>query len=112
MPLNGRSFQGLILLTPGVVTQTPQQKAKCASNEDYISFPHQGRRPSDFHVVWATLSWPEQEFWFRSLLATFSTRASVCIVRPWLDRNLRNLAARSGTNPHSCLETPSAPPGS
>src|SRR6266581_4567187 len=27
MPLNGRSFQDLILLTPGVVTQTPQNGA-------------------------------------------------------------------------------------
>src|SRR6266566_6804621 len=27
MPLNGRSFQDLILLTPGTVTQTPQQIA-------------------------------------------------------------------------------------
>ena len=33
MPLNGRSFQDLILLTPGVVTQTPQNSPNSALGE-------------------------------------------------------------------------------
>jgi carboxypeptidase family protein len=34
-PLNGRSFQGLILLTPGVVTNSPQQHASVGSNGQF-----------------------------------------------------------------------------
>lgn len=35
VPLNGRSFQGLILLTPGVVTTTPQVGAATGSNGEF-----------------------------------------------------------------------------
>ena len=37
MPLNGRSFQDLILLTPGVVTQTPQSFLGRCSLEKRVS---------------------------------------------------------------------------
>jgi hypothetical protein len=35
MPLNGRSFQDLILLTPGVVTNTPQQGGTVGSSGEF-----------------------------------------------------------------------------
>jgi hypothetical protein len=35
MPLNGRSFQDLILLTPGVVTQSPQSVARLGVNGEF-----------------------------------------------------------------------------
>ncbi len=35
MPLNGRSFQDLISMTPGVVTQTPQTVASIGNNGDF-----------------------------------------------------------------------------
>jgi len=35
MPLNGRSFQDLILLTPGVVTTSPQSQAVLGSNGEF-----------------------------------------------------------------------------
>src|ERR1700733_2836023 len=35
MPLNGRSFQDLILLTPGVVTNTPQQGGSTGSTGEF-----------------------------------------------------------------------------
>lgn len=35
IPLNGRSFQDLISMTPGVVTQSPQSQSSLASNGDF-----------------------------------------------------------------------------
>src|ERR1700742_1832445 len=35
MPLNGRSFQDLISMTPGVVTQSPQAASSLATNGDF-----------------------------------------------------------------------------
>src|SRR5271157_1978550 len=44
MPLNGRSFQDLILLTPGIVTQTPQTGAGLGQNGE---FSVNGQRPEE-----------------------------------------------------------------
>jgi len=35
MPLNGRSFQSLILLTPGIVTATPQQRGAVGTTGEF-----------------------------------------------------------------------------
>jgi hypothetical protein len=43
MPLNGRSFQSLIALTPGVVTQSPQAGSSLGNNGD---FSVNGRGPN------------------------------------------------------------------
>lgn len=51
MPLNGRSFQSLILLTPGVVTTTPQQ-GQSASNGNNGEFSVNGQRTeSNYYMV-------------------------------------------------------------
>jgi hypothetical protein len=48
MPLNGRSFQDLILLTPGVVTNSPQG----AANENFGQFSVNGQRTeSNYFMV-------------------------------------------------------------
>jgi len=46
MPLNGRSFQDLILLTPGVVTQTPQPTGASGLGQTG-EFSVNGQRPED-----------------------------------------------------------------
>lgn len=51
MPLNGRSFQDLILLTPGVVTQTPQNGAVSQLGQTG-EFSVNGQRPeSNYYTV-------------------------------------------------------------
>src|SRR6267378_3592662 len=50
MPLNGRSFQGLILLTPGVVPQTPQNTTSQLGGNGEFSV--NGQRPeSNVYIV-------------------------------------------------------------
>jgi hypothetical protein len=55
MPLNGRSFQDLILLTPGIVTQTPQvlqSGAIATGNGATGEFSVNGQRPeSNYYTV-------------------------------------------------------------
>ena len=52
MPLNGRSFQDLILLTPGVVTQTPQPTATTAGLGRTGEFSVNGQRTeSNYYTV-------------------------------------------------------------
>jgi Carboxypeptidase regulatory-like domain/TonB-dependent Receptor Plug Domain len=49
MPLNGRSFQDLILLTPGIVTQSPQSGATLGQNGE---FSVNGQRTeSNYYIV-------------------------------------------------------------
>jgi hypothetical protein len=49
MPLNGRSFQDLISMTPGVVTQSPQTSTQVGSNGD---FSVNGQRTeSNYYIV-------------------------------------------------------------
>jgi hypothetical protein len=51
MPLNGRSFQDLILLTPGVVTQSPQNSINTALGQTG-EFSVNGQRPeSNYYTV-------------------------------------------------------------
>src|SRR6266568_3924844 len=51
MPLNGRSFQDLILLTPGTVTQSPQNSANSAVGQ-HGEFSVNGQRPdSNYYTV-------------------------------------------------------------
>jgi hypothetical protein len=50
MPLNGRSFQDLILLTPGAVTQSPQNNSALLGNTGEFSV--NGQRPeSNYYTV-------------------------------------------------------------
>ena len=52
MPLNGRSFQDLILLTPGTVTQTPQNSSLSAGLGQTGEFSVNGQRPeSNYYTV-------------------------------------------------------------
>jgi hypothetical protein len=52
MPLNGRSFQDLILLTPGIVTQTPQANATIAVLGKTGEFSVNGQRAeSNYYTV-------------------------------------------------------------
>ena len=52
MPLNGRSFQDLILLTPGVVTQTPQNAVLAAGLGQTGEFSVNGQRTeSNYYTV-------------------------------------------------------------
>src|SRR5258708_29621971 len=50
MPLNGRSFQDLILLTPGVVTNTPQTQTTLVGQHGEFSVNGQ-RTESNAHMV-------------------------------------------------------------
>src|SRR6202034_2805496 len=50
MPLNGRSFQDLILLTPGTVTRTPQNGSSALGQTGEFSV--NGQRPeSNYYTV-------------------------------------------------------------
>jgi Carboxypeptidase regulatory-like domain len=52
MPLNGRSFQDLILLTPGTVTQTPQASPNVSGLGQTGEFSVNGQRPeSNYYTV-------------------------------------------------------------
>lgn len=52
MPLNGRSFQDLILLTPGTVTQTPQVSTNLSGLGQTGEFSVDGQRPeSNYYTV-------------------------------------------------------------
>ncbi len=52
MPLNGRSFQDLILLTPGTVTQTPQVLSTISGLGQTGEFSVNGQRPeSNYYTV-------------------------------------------------------------
>ena len=52
MPLNGRSFQDLILLTPGIVTQTPQLRVRnCGLGETANSASMASVTESNYYTV-------------------------------------------------------------
>ena len=50
MPLNGRSFQDLILLTPGVVTQSPQNSASALGQTGEFSVNGQRQESNNYTV--------------------------------------------------------------